>query len=412
VLHDLVRDGDGLFISSGVAEPRILIDELLSEVVPARDQLQFFQVLTGSEGRLSEAIKQGHHLLTPAPGPLRAEAIEGGIEVLNLSMRQCATAMEAGSIRVSGALLTAVRCGEDLALVPATDLAMVAFEHARFRAVEVLPAWDRAPVGPRVRVAEVDYLVDGSAAPATPMPSAPSAAARRIGRLIAELVPPGAVLELGVGGALDAVAESLVEAGRPVAVHTGLLSDWAHQLAEGGVATVPLPCGDSRSIVAAVAAGTDRFHAWLTDSDAVVFADSRHAHDPSHLMGLQPFVAINSAMAVDVRGQVGVFKDTPDAYPPGGLLDFAIAGAYGGLSIVALTSQTRDCRSRVVVDLGTVQLPSSLVTHVVTEYGIAEVMGRSESERRTALVEIAHPDHRATIVEAGGSVRGTSVIPA
>jgi acyl-CoA hydrolase len=129
-------------------------------------------------------------------------------------------------------------------------------------------------------------------------------------------------------------------------------------------------------------------------------------------VGLRPFVAINSAMAVDVRGQVGLFKNMPDAYPPGGLLDFAIAGAYGGLSIIALTSQTSDHRSRVVADLGAVHLPGSLVSHVVTEYGVAEVRGRSESERRTALLAIAHPDHGATILEADGLVRNSSSLSA
>lgn len=400
MLQDLVRHHDVLFVSSGVAEPRILIEELLSEVAPSRNGLQLFQVLTGSEGRLFGAVRHGHRLTTPAPGPLRDEASRGEVEVLELSMRQCAAAMETGSLHLDGALLTAVRSGDDLVLVPATDLAVIAFEQARFRAVEILSGWEFPPSGPRFPMTDVDYLVDGSTVPVVPEPRPATAAAQRIGELIADLVPHGAAVELGVGSALAAVAGCLVDTGRPIAVHSGLVSDWAQQLVQGGVATVPLECAGGRSVVAAVATGTDAFRDWIGESDAVAFADSRHAHDPCHLMGLRPFVAINSAMAVDLRGQVGVFEDTPDAYPPGGLLDFAIAGAYGGLSVIALASQTRDGRSRIVKNLAAAHLPGSLVSHVVTEYGIAELRGRSRPERRAALLRVAHPDHRGALAEA------------
>src|SRR5258706_16297750 len=109
MLQDLVRHHDVLFVSAGVAEPRILIEELLCEVAPSRNGLQLFQVLTGSEGRLFGAVRHGHRLTTPAPGPLRDEASRGEVEVLELSMRQCAAAMETGSLQPDGALLTAVR---------------------------------------------------------------------------------------------------------------------------------------------------------------------------------------------------------------------------------------------------------------------------------------------------------------
>lgn len=400
MLHDLVKDHDALYFSSGIAEPSALIDELLAEVAPKRDDLRLFQVMTGSNGRLFEAVRHGHHLLTPAPGPLREEAARGEVEVLDLSMRQCAAAIETRDLPFDGALVTAVRFGDEIALVPATDLAAIAFERARFRAVEVLPGWGHRPTGPTFSVADVDYFVEGTAIAALPATGPPSAAARRIGELVADLVPDGAVLELGVGGALAAVAECLVELQRRVAIHSGLVSDWARQLVEGGVATVPLECAGGRSLVAAVAMGSDGFNKWVAETNAVTFADSRHAHDPGHLMGLRPFVAINSAMALDLHGQVGVFEDTSDSHPPGGLLDFAIGGAYGGLSIIAVTSQTRDGRSRIVPRLGRVQLTRSLVSHVVTEYGVAELRGRSLSECRTALLEVAHPDHRAALMEA------------
>jgi acyl-CoA hydrolase len=320
--------------------------------------------------------------------------------VLDLSMRQCARAMETGAIAIKGALLTAVRWRDNLALVPATDLAVIAFERARYRAVEVLARWDHQPAGPSFSVADVDYLVDGSGIPAMAAGRPATGTERRIGELVADLVPRGATMELGVGRALTAVAECLIGVGRPLAIHTGLASDWTQQLVEGGVATAPQECANSKPILAAVAMGTQRFTDWMSGSEALVFADSRHAHDPCHLAGLRPFVAINSAMAVDLCGQVGLFNSAPEAYPPGGLLDFAIAGAYGGRSIIALTSQARDGRSRIVSELTAVHLPRGLVSHVVTEYGVADLRGRSASERRTAMLQITHPDHRVDVAQA------------
>ncbi|MGE0067850.1 MAG: acetyl-CoA hydrolase/transferase C-terminal domain-containing protein [Solirubrobacterales bacterium] len=398
-MERLVRDGDSLFLSSGAAEPRALIAELLADIAPRRSDLRFLQVLTGSQARIFEAAKYGHRLLTPAPGRLRAEAARGEVDLLELSMGQCSAAIEAGSITFDGALLTGVRSGEEICLVPATDLSTIVLERARFCAVELLPEWAGKPRGPRIAVADVDYLVEGERPATLAEPRTPREIARQIGGHVAGLIPAGAAVELGVGMALEAVADCLIEVGTPISVHTGLISDWTQKLVEAGVASVELECAGGRPVLAAIAMGSERFNSWLETTDAVAFADSRHAHDPAHLCRCKPFVAINSAMAVDLDGRVGLFPGTPDAYPPGGLLDFAIAGSYGGLSIVALTSQTLEGRTRVVSELGSVHLPSGLATHVVTEFGVAAIQGLTRSERRDALLAISHPDHRPSLAD-------------
>ncbi len=93
---------------------------------------------------------------------------------------------------------------------------------------------------------------------------------------------------------------------------------------------------------------------------------SRHAQDPAHLAGLGSFVAVNAASRVDSTGRTGAEDDVSGRMAVGGLLDFAVAGTYGGRSIVTLESVDRHGRSRIVPRLSTVQLPGSLVTHVVT----------------------------------------------
>lgn len=399
MLRDLVQHDDALFVSSGSGEPRRLIAELLTDVVCARERLTFFQVLTGSEGRLLEAVRSGHRLMTPAPGVLREAAAHGALELVSLSMRQCAAAIEAGGLPVDGALVTAVRRGSDLVLAPAADLSMVAFERARFRAVEVLPAWPHPPLGPVIKAEDVDYLVDAGHRRSAPVaPVSLSETSRRIGELVAKLVPDGATVELGVGGALDGVGPALVAARRRLSLHTGLITDSAQLLVEAGVAVLPLACAEGRPVAGAVAMGSPQFGQWLEGGNHVAFLDSRHAHDPHHLMTLTPFVAINSAMAMDLRGQVGTPESLADAHPPGGLLDFAVAGAYAGLSIVAMTSRTARGRTRFADRLQSVHLPRSLVTHVVTEQGVADLRGKSASECQTTLAAVAHPDDRSHLL--------------
>ncbi|MCP9484473.1 MAG: hypothetical protein MSC30_01310 [Gaiellaceae bacterium MAG52_C11] len=368
-----------------------MLEELVTDVAPVRRNLHLFQVLTGSRGRVLDALSHGHRLSSPAPGRFHASVDGRTVAAVELSMRECADAIEQGAIRIDGALLTAVRIGDEGWPVPATDLAVAAFEHARFRAVEVLGGWSARPTGPSFSFADVDYLVtsDGAVGELTPAPKTP--VSRVIGECVAELVPDNAVIELGVGAALASVAECLVESGRPLGIHTGLASDWVRELVEGGVATRLLSCACNTPAVAAVAMGSGAFDEWLRRTGAVSFADSRHTHDAQHLMTLRPFVAINSAAAVALDGRVGLPAGTTATHPPGGLRDFALAGMNAGLSIIAMTARSRDGRSRIVDDLGRVHLPAGLVTHVVTEHGVANLRGKPREEARAALLAIAGP---------------------
>lgn len=396
-LRDLVRDGDSLFVSTGAGEPGALVAEVVQDVALVRRDLRFFQVMTGSSGRLVAVTALGHALYTPVPHGVRMSPERPRLRLADLSMGQYARAFETGEIRVDGALLSAVRSGDRLWPVPSTDLAVVAFERARFRAVEVLGGAPRVLAGPSFGVAEADYVVATEAGPRAVDAAAPTEVSRRIGAAVAELVPARATIELGIGQALASVADDLVAAGRSLAVHTGLISDWTRTLVETGVADRPLACAGGKPVLGTVAMGSQAFYDWLDQTEAVAFADSRHAQDPLHLGRLTPFVAINSAMAVGLNGDVGLPPTAPGAHGPGGLLDFAIAGAYGGLSVVAVTSRSRSGGSRIVPDIATVHLPSTLVTHVVTEHGVADLRGRTPGERRRLLVDLADPEHRPAL---------------
>lgn len=393
-LADLVRDGDRILIGTGASEPHTLLAELLA-VAAERTSLELIQVQTGSRAAIQGAADAGHRVVLPVPG--HGSPAEVG-EILPSSMLQLSRAISSGALRIDGLLFSGMPVGQG-ALAPAlcVDLVPAAFERARFRAVELNRGLPRVATELSLPRSRCELVVDSDHEPEVLPRRAADERATAIGDHVAELVHDGDVLELGIGPALAGVADALVSRGRRVAVHTGLVSDWAQTMVEGGVAERPLPCVGGRPIAGAVAMGSSEFYRWVDGSPSVLLLASDHAHDPCHLAGTGNFVAINAASRVDCAGQVGVAGDIADRRAVGGLLDFALAGAYGGSSIIAMESVDRRGRSRIVPSLTAVQLTSTLVTHVVTEHGVAQLANRTWAERRDQMIAVAHPDHRSDL---------------
>lgn len=393
-LAGLVRDGDRILVATGTGEPTVLVPQLLEAAGRVGATLELIQVMTGSRGGILAARSRGHRLRVPVPGhggPVEAE------EILPSSMRQLAHAIDTGELRVDGVLFGATSVdAERLAPALCVDLVPIAFRHARFRAAECNTAMPRVLTDETFARSACEVVADSDVAPPTLEPSAVDEVARQIGANVASLIRDGDLLELGIGRPLAGVADALCERGASVSVHTGLTSDWTQTLVEAGVADRPPAC-DDHPVVASVAMGSREFYRWLDNSSAVRLVGSLHAHDPAHLMGLGRFIAVNAASRVDLYGQVGVGAEIADRRVVGGLLDFAVAGAYTGASVIAVTSVDRAGRSRIMPSVEAVQLPAGLVTHVVTEHGVAALAGRTWQERRTAMIEVAAPEHRENL---------------
>lgn len=388
-LTELVRDGDRLLVATGPSEPRLLIEELVGVTASARRDLELVQVTTGSTGLLGKAVEHGHRMLSPAGSRSAA------VEALPSSMRQLARDIDSGALRIDGVLFSGLLSGAEVVPGMCVDLVPLAFSAARFRAVELNRAAPDVPVShrfPRDRCA----LVVHSDYPPPELPPVPAGpATRAIGAYIADVLPKDAVLEVGVGRALAGLTTALIDKGAHLSIHSGLISDWTRALVDAGVVDGRLSCAGGAPVVAATAMGTAAFYRWLDRNESVLLADSRHAHDPGHLASLPRFFAVNAASRVDFSGQVGVRREEADLRGVGGLLDFAAAGSYSGGSIIATESVDGRGESRIVPFLFDVQLPSMLVTHVVTEFGVARLAGRTWRERKTEMIAVAHPDHRA-----------------
>lgn len=216
--------------------------------------------------------------------------------------------------------------------------------------------------------------------------------ASRIGRLAATVIPDGATVQAGLGRVPEAVLRELTNR-RDLAIHSGLIGDATLHLLRSGALRAKDP------ITAGVAIGTRALYDAVSGPE-FTFRPPSFTHDIATLARIESFIAINSAIEVDLDGQAHS-EATPGGYisGPGGASDFA-AGARGvaGLRIVVLPSTTaKGAVSRIVhsVDAtGPVSLGRFDIDMVITEHGIADLRGKSHEARRAALIAIADPAHR------------------
>ena len=228
---------------------------------------------------------------------------------------------------------------------------------------------------------------------------------RAIGRHVAALVPDGATVQVGVGAIPQAVLEAL-DGHRDLALHS-LLVDAGVGLVERGVVTCAAKRLHRGRMDIAEAMGTRRLFDFVRDNERVNMESSEFVHDPDVIARLDRFVSINSALEIDLTGQVTAESlGGRQVAGIGGQFDFVLGASRsrGGAAIIALPSTGRDGQvSRIVARLGAgaaVTTPRYLADWVVTEHGAAKLKGRGERERAAALIAVAHPRFREELERA------------
>jgi acyl-CoA hydrolase len=233
-------------------------------------------------------------------------------------------------------------------------------------------------------------------------PAVPDDRDRAIAAAIVERVPDRATLQVGIGGIPNAVLEGLRDH-RDLGIHTELLADGIVDLVERGVVTCTHKRQRRNKLEATFCLGTQGLYDWLHDNGAVELLPVDHVNDPRRVAQQRDFIAINATTEVDLYGQCAS-ETIAGRYwsSSGGQADFARGAMYspGGKAFIVLHSTTSAGRSRIRTRLTEGSVVTTLkntVDHVVTEWGIARLRGRSIAERAEALIGIAHPDHRETL---------------
>lgn len=401
-----VRSGARVWIQSGVGTPSTLVNALVSRASNLRDVEIVHMMTLGSadytkpeyEGRFRhrglflgantrEAVAAGRADYTP----IFLSEIEGlfvsGAMPLDVVLMQVSPPDAHGFVSLGTTVdctLTASRC-------------------ASIVIAEVNDQMPRTHGNTFIHVSRITAIVETSR-PLLELHTEPFTDAHlRVARNVASLIPDGATLQTGIGGIPEAVLTCLDDK-RDLGIHTEMLSDGVIELMESGIIN-----GDRKSLhrgtaVAAFVLGTKRLFDFIHDNPSFEFHPISYTNDPFVVAQNDRMVAINSALQVDLTGQVCADSLGTKPYSGfGGQLDFirGAARSKGGVPIIALPSTARGGQlSRIVpvLDTGAGVVTSRADVHyVVTEYGIAYLHGKSLRERAEALIAIADPRFRAEL---------------
>lgn len=280
---------------------------------------------------------------------------------------------------------------------------MAALSAAAIRIAEVDPSVPRTCGHSDVHISVFDSLVEST----TPIAEYVSATSDRISEQIASyvqsLLPPEPTLQVGIGAIPESLVRSLKHAGLGPVRFVGMATDDMVDLFEVGVLRRE-DVGDKAAVLSPDMMGTSRLLEFSHENPAVTMYPSSIAHDAGRLGMIDRFVSVNTAVEVDLHGNVNSeVINGVQISGAGGSLDYVDAAirSTGGLRVIALPSVSRGGTvSKIVRSVSAVTIPRTMVDAVVTEYGIARLDGLTLAARAEALIAIAHPDQRAALSEA------------
>jgi acyl-CoA hydrolase len=398
-LRHHLRPGDTVVIGQATAEPPGLVRRLIdaAEDVPGLTAFCGYAVSSDWE-RVGAAGPQVRAYIAHAA--LRKVAAKGLLDVVPVNLSAVEPDIVAGRLRADVVLLQVRPLGDDgcYSLGATADYCAAAAERAREVLVEVNPNVPQTRSTRRLHASlvtgEVHSTSQLAASPARPA----SDVEARVAARVAELIPSGATIQLGLGALADAVARALHDRVE-LKVRSGFVGDWLVGLQGAGA----LAAGPGSAAIG-MALGTRPLYDLVDRSDAMSFMTTQELVEASALRACAPFVAVNSAVEVDLTGAVNS-EVVAGRYvgAVGGLVDFARAAraSVGGTSVIALASTHPNGESRIVMGLnGAVTLLKSDVDVVVTEWGTADLRAATHGERAERLIELAAPEHRAGLRHA------------
>ena len=407
-LSRFLRDGDRIVWGQACGEPTTLVEALIAQA-EGIGRLSAFAA-TSFSGLLDPAAGAALSLTSMgAIGALRTLAAAHLLGVIPIHVSQVAPMIEEGIIGCDVAFVQVSPADSEgnhsFGLI--TDFVQAAVDKARVVIAEVN---DCVPYtyGPALPAARIDCAVRVARPPVEVKAAAIGDTDLAIASIVAGFIVDGAILQVGVGAMPDAILRLLFDR-RDLGVHSGMIGEGLVDLVEAGVltnATKPIDAGIS---ITGALIGTRRLYDFAHRNPAIGMRASAYTHGQTILSQLPKLVTINSALEVDLTGQVNA-EQTGSAYMggTGGQVDFVRAGARspGGHAIIALPATAKGGKLSRIIPLlsGPVTTARSEVDVIVTEFGAAELKGRTLGERAKRLVAIAHPDFREALDRAAFAV--------
>lgn len=404
-----VRPGDHIVWGQACGEPTTLVEALIEQATRIGRISAF--AATSFSGLLSaEAAEKISLSSMGAIGALRTVAAAGKLGIVPCHLSQIAPMIERGLIGCDVAFVQVsppdAAGHHSFGLI--SDFVQAAVAKARVVIAEVN---ERVPftLGDAVLpAARIDCAVHVARTPVEVHQAQIGETDQSIARIAAAYIEDGAVIQVGIGAVPDAILRLLRDR-RDLAVHSGMIGDGLVDLVEAGVITNALKPIDTGVSITGALIGTRRLYDFSHRNPKIGMRSSAYTHSEATLSRLDHLVTINSAVEVDLTGQVNA-EQSGSHYlgGTGGQVDYVRAGSRspGGRSIIALPATAKSGKvSRIAVALsGPVTTARSDVDVIVTEFGAAELKGQTLAERARRLVAIAHPDFQEELDRAAHAI--------
>jgi len=403
-----IKSGDYVVVGHACGEPRSLTKAMSERYAELKDVKVVHRVGMGECLYAQPGMEEHFRHISLFAGANSRQAIyEGRADYLPRFISEIPALFLEGHIPVDVALVTVSPPDKNgyCSLGISVDYTLPAAKMAKTIIAEVNTNMPRTHGDSFLSVKEIAHIVlsDEPLMEVQPVPQ--TEVEKQIGHYCAELIEDGSTMQMGIGAIPDATLAAMMHK-KDLGIHTEMFSDGVIPLVEAGVINGSKKTLHPNKIVSTFMMGTEKLYKWVDDNPVVEMHPEHYVNDPWVIAKNYKVVSINSALQVDVLGQVAADALGPKQFSGvGGQIDF-IRGAKrsigGGKSIIAIPSTAAGGKvSRIVPALyeGTaVTTTRNEVDYVVTEYGIAKLSGKTNLERLKALVAISHPDFRDEIM--------------
>ncbi len=407
----IIKSGDRIFLSGNASVPRKVLSALV-EFAPTLRDVEICQALSiGSadyvDPKLAKHLRVNSMFISEN---VRKAVQEGRADFTPVLLSEFPLLFKNGFLPLDVALIHVSPpdehgyCSFGVEVGPTKSAA----ESAKFIIAEVNLQMPRTLGDSFIHVSKLNHIVpvDYSLPEVHMSEAGRSEVTEKIASYIAELIPDSATMQMGIGAIPDAVLKYLYQK-RDLGIHSELFSDGVIALVEAGVVTNARKTLHPGKIIAGFIIGTQGLYDWVDNNPLIELHPTEYVNDPFVIAQNEHMVAINSAIEVDLTGQVCADSIGSKLYSGvGGQLDFIYGASRskGGVPIIALPS-TITLRDGTVVSRIAAMLKQGAgvvtsrnhVRYVVTEYGVADLYGKSIRQRSQQLISIAHPDFRADL---------------
>jgi 4-hydroxybutyrate CoA-transferase len=403
-----VQSGMRVYIQPGCAEPETLVEALIQRAPHVQD-VEIVHMMTMGKAPYVAPEMEGHfrHNAVFIGGNVRDAVNEGRADYTPVYLSEIEDLFESGAMPLDVALIEVSPPDSHgfCSFGVGVDTTLTAARLARHVVAQVNDQMPRTYGDSFIHVNKIDAIVESSRPLCALKKPEVTEMQVAIARNVASLIEDGSVLQTGIGGIPDAVLPLLMDR-KDLGVHSELVSDGVIPLINAGVITGARKNFKPRKIILGFALGSKNLFDYVDNNPIFEFHPTAYTNDPALIARNDKMVAINSALQVDITGQV--CSDSIGTYfysGIGGQVDFlrGASRSKGGKPIIALSSTAKGgtiSRIRPMLAPGAGVVTSrGLIRYVVTEYGVAYLHGKSIRERAKALIEIAHPKFREELYE-------------